>query len=92
MYKIYYSEDSLNDLKDIVNYISLDNLFFANKVINNIYDSIELLEKFPFIWKERKDNLREIVEPNYWYRIIYKIDLDNTIINIVSIFKYKNSY
>jgi len=88
MYKIVYSKDSIFDLKEISNYIALDNPFYSRKVINKIYSSIELLEKFPYIWKERKDNIREIVEPNYKFRIFYKID--ENVIYIISIFKWKN--
>ena len=88
MYKIVYSKDSIFDLKEISEFIALDNPFYSREVITKIYNSIELLEIFPYIWKERKDNIREIVEPNYKFRIFYKID--NKTIYIISIFKWKH--
>ncbi len=90
MYKITYSEDTLYDLREIADYISLDNPFYAKKVITKIYKSIEFLETYPFIWKPRHDELRELVEPQYKFRIFYKVEDKN--IYIISIFKYKNNW
>ncbi len=92
MFNVFYSEDSLIDLKEIADFISQDNPFYANKVIDIIYDSIEKLEIFPLLWKERKENLREIIDPKYWFRIIYELNTESKIINIISIFKYKNNW
>ena len=88
MFKIVYWEGSIEDLKQIFHYIAQDNPFYGTEVVNKIYDSIELLEIFPYIWKERKDNIREIVEPQYKFRIFYKIN--DKEIHIISIFKWKN--
>ena len=49
MYKVVYSESTLSDLQEIVDFISIDNPFYAKKVIDKIYTSIELLETFPLI-------------------------------------------
>ena len=43
-----------------------------------------------FIWKKIDDDLREIVDTNYKYKIVYKV-LNETII-IFSVYKYKNSW
>lgn len=90
MYKIIYSEDTLLDLQEIADYISSDNPFYAKKVITKIYKSIEFLETYPFIGKPRKDEIRELVEPQYKFRIFYKVE--NKSVYIISIFKYKNNW
>ncbi len=88
MHSIIYSKDSIKNLNEIANYISLDNPFQAKSVLENIYTSIDYLLLFPLIWKERKDWIREIVEKKYKYRIFYKII--NQTVYIISIFKYKD--
>ena len=69
MLRIIYSDDSIIDLKEIFEYIAFDNPFYAREVVNKIYYSIEFLETFPFLWKERKDNIRELVESQYKFRV-----------------------
>jgi len=90
MYKIKLLYSANEDILEIINFISGDNLFYANKVYEYIYKSVLLLKDFPFIWKSRKGWLREIVDPKYWFRIFYKIDSEREIVYIISIFKYKN--
>ncbi len=89
MYKIKILKTAKDDLQDISNYISLDNPLQAKIIIEKIYLSITYLQSFPYLWKERKDWLREIVA-KYKYRVFYKIK--NTTIYIVSIFKYKDAF
>jgi len=87
MHNIVYSRDSIRDLNEIASFISLDNPFQAKLVLENIYSSIDYLSLFPFLWKERKDELREILSKNK-YRIFYRIENNKVI--IISIFKYKD--
>lgn len=89
MYKVIFLDKAIKNLQEISSYISLDNAFQAKKVLDSIYSSIEYLEAFPYLWKERKDWLRELVS-KHKYRIFYKVK-ENTII-IVSIFKYQDLY
>ena len=89
MLNIFYSKDALKDLSEISYYISLDNPFESKKVIEEIYSSIDYLKDFPYLWKQRKDWLRELVSKNK-YRVFYKIGEGK--IYILSIFKYKNSW
>ena len=49
MYNIIYSKDFLFDLEEISDFISFDNPFYAKKVIDEIYNTIEFLEKYPYI-------------------------------------------
>lgn len=89
MYSIIFSKDSLKDFQEIFNYIFQDNPYYAKIVIDNIYSSIEMLKTFPFLWKEVKNNYREIIN-EYKYRIVYKVSKNK--IYIISIFKYKDNF
>ena len=88
MCSIIYTEKSIYNLQEISLYILQDNSFQAKKVIDSIKYSISYLESFPFLWKEVKNWFRQIVEKEYKYRIIYKVEKE--IVYIVSIFKYKD--
>jgi hypothetical protein len=52
--------------------------------------TINILEEFPYIWKEISNNIRKIVESNYKYNIVYKIYWNN--IYILSVYKYQNDW
>lgn len=88
MHNISYSKDSIRELNEISWYISIDNPFQAKIVLENIYSNIDYLAVFPFIWKEIKNWYRELVEANYKFKIVYKIQ--NKTVYIISIFKYKD--
>ena len=75
MAKIIWSPSSLNDLKQIHEYISNDSPNQANKFINKIINYAEQIIDFPKIGNVVKefnnDNIREITYKPY--RIIYRI-------------------
>ncbi len=74
MHKIIYSPQSNQDLIEIYTFIATDNLFYASKVIEKIKYSINFLKEYPSLGKKVDDNnLREIVEPRYGFRIVYQI-------------------
>ena len=92
MYKIIYKPSSLSDLNEIFYYISQDNFQIATKVQETIFNFINNLALFPMLWKQNWNNflLREVIEPAFKYRIIYKIE-DDTVF-ILWVFKNKNLY
>jgi len=90
MFEIVYSRKVKNDLKLISNYISLDSPINSIKTVNSILKTIDMLEEFPYIWKEIEWNIRELVEKKYKYKIVYKIDVNFVI--ILSIYKYQNTW
>jgi len=47
MYEIIFSDESLDDITQIKNFISLDNLQISEKVINSIINTIQYLSIFP---------------------------------------------
>lgn len=90
MLKIKLLDSAIEDLGNISLFISADNPFQSKIVLENLNKSIFYLSIFPFIWKEIKNWYRELVEQNYKFKIVYKIQ--NQTIYIVSIFKYKDSF
>ena len=83
MYKLIFTKKVENDFIEITNFIAQDNPIYAIK-------TIDLLLIFPLVWKEIDEILREIVEPNYKYKIVYQINKNYII--ILSVIKYKNSW
>ena len=90
MFNVIFYDDAKSDYLNIWKYIAIDNLYYANKVLNKIDKSIETICLFPFIWKDMWNNNRLIVEPTYKFKIVYKVKWN--IIYIISIFKYKNLF
>ena len=88
MFKIKFYRKAKEQYIQIWKYISKDNLFYANEVLNKIDSSINIILEFPYIWVEITKWYRRIIEPTYKYKIVYKIELET--IYIVAIFKYQN--
>ena len=89
MYKIKIYKKAINTITKTIEYISQDNVFYANQVQEYIYKSIKLLESFPFLWVQKND-YRVIFEPNYKFKIVYKIKKDT--ICIVWIYREQSSW
>ena len=86
-FKIIWSETAIEDLREIVMYISHDDLNAANSLADRVLNRVELASKHPFsnrvVPEKKDDSIREsILSP---YRIVYHIDLDNDIIGILRI-------
>lgn len=90
MYKKQFYEKAFLEYCEIWTYIWNDNPFYANKVLNNIDETIDTILQFPYIWKQLNKKHRFVVEPQYRYKVVYKIEKE--VIYIVSIFKYKNTW
>lgn len=75
MVKIVWTELSINDLKEIFDYIAEDSFRYATITTNKIYQRIQPVSDNPLLGKvvpEFGDNsIRELIEGNY--RIIYRI-------------------
>jgi plasmid stabilization system protein ParE len=85
-----FSKKAFEEYKNIWEFIAQDNLFYANKVLNNIDETINIITVFPNIWKLMNKTHRLIIEPEYKYKIIYRI-IKETVF-IVSISKYKRDF
>lgn len=75
MAEIKWSKLALDDLNSIHDYIAKDSPFYAQKTIEDFFERVFILSKYPEIGQEvpeyvRKD-IRELIEGNY--RIFYRI-------------------
>ncbi len=74
--KIIWSPLAVDQIAEIAEYIALDNPVAAEKWVDDIFNSVKRLKKFPksgcIIPEIQLDNFREIIFGNY--RIIYRID------------------
>ena len=82
MAKVSWTRRSINDLKLIHEFISLDSKFYADRFINKIVSRVEQLIEFPesgrIIPEKEENDLRELIEGNY--RIFYRVQRNNVTI------------
>jgi len=85
MVEIKWTNNALEELDDIANYISKDSPKYAQILVKQIYEMISHLTQFPKFGRKVPEyndpNLREILYKNY--RIIYLIKIK--IIEIISV-------
>ncbi|MBQ8749338.1 MAG: type II toxin-antitoxin system RelE/ParE family toxin [Clostridia bacterium] len=85
--KFRIAKQVFEDIEEIVNYISIDSASNAQKVLNEIWNSIEQIECFPHSGSllsnkiECKNSFRYVVK--YSYAVIYKLLDDEIIISAV---------
>lgn len=79
MAKIIWTLRSMNDIKSIYDFISLDSQTYAKRFIQKLVLRVEQLNAFPDsgrIVPEKEDpSIRELIEGNY--RIFYRIHRGN---------------
>jgi len=75
MVKIRWTNFALENLIVIGDYIEMDSHFYAQRVVDQLFNSVDILENNPFsgrIVPEFNDiTIRELIRGNY--RIVYKI-------------------
>jgi addiction module RelE/StbE family toxin len=85
MVKVIWSELSIEDLRSIFDYISIDSPYYAGIQIDRIVNRTEQLIEFPqsgrVVPEFNNESLRELIEGNY--RIVYQ--LVNETVEIVRI-------
>ena len=78
MVKIVWTEASINDLKEIFEYISEDSVRYADLTVNKIYLRAQVIAVNPYTGRIvpifNKTLIRELLIGNY--RIIYRIKSD----------------
>ena len=86
MAEIRWTEESAKWLQDIYDYISEDNREAAQKVVEGIYDKLQILESFPEIGYKYRDEADGEVRILLYghYRIAYIIKHD--VIEILGVF------
>jgi len=81
MGSINWTNQAVNDLKNIFEFIALDSKYYAKREISKIKLRVENLKIFPLIGRHvpelQIENVREIIQGRY--RIVYKIVSKNHI-------------
>jgi toxin ParE1/3/4 len=75
MVKLIWTDQAIEDLENIGNYIAENSEKYARITIEKIFSSTKILESFPqagrIVPEKNEKNVRELIEGNY--RIIYEI-------------------
>jgi toxin ParE1/3/4 len=86
MVKVVWTDNAIHDLDDIGAYIAKDSERYAKVVIQNVFESVAILESHTKIGRVVPEfnikNLRELIRENY--RIVYRI-VDITRIDILTV-------
>jgi toxin ParE1/3/4 len=86
MVKIVWTNQAIQDLNDIGNYIATDSERYAKEIVQTLFESVNILDSHPKIGRivpEFKiSNLRELIQGNY--RVVYRI-VDKQRIDIITI-------
>ena len=90
--KVHWTNHALKQLDSVYNYIATDSEIYAQKFVDKITQSTQILSVFPtfgrIVPELNTDNIRELVQKNY--RIVYIIK--TTKIDILSILHTKQSF
>ena len=75
-FTLEWSEEALEDIESIANYIEKDSPTYAKSVISKLFEKAELLQEFSELGRKVPEmsnpQIREIFV--YSYRLIYKIE------------------
>lgn len=82
MAQISWTKKSLQDLKAINDFISLDSPFYASRFIFKIIKRVDQLSEFPesgrIVPEKHNPEIRELIEGNF--RIFYRLRKNNIVI------------
>jgi len=74
-YKVIWTDEALEDIEKIAEYIEKDSHYYASSVVTKILNTTRNLSTFPYsgriLPEEENDNVREHFV--YSYRVIYEI-------------------
>ena len=86
MVTVKWTDNAIQDLDDIAEYIAKDSLRYAQLTVTSLFTSVDILEKFPRIGKMndaiQNDKIRDLIRGNY--RIVYRI-VDDNLIDILTV-------
>lgn len=81
MVKLIWTDQAIDDLGDIGDYIAENSEKYAKLTVQKIYERTEIVKSFPqagrIVPEKNEENVRELIEGNY--RIIYEIISENLI-------------
>jgi len=91
--KILKSQEYISSLKDILSYIAKDKKSVAIDFRKELNRKIQDIKQFPFMYREsiyfENEYIRDLTYKGYV--IPYEVDLENNIVTIIGIIKYKNN-
>jgi toxin ParE1/3/4 len=86
MVKIVWSEQAIQDLNDIGNYIAIDSERYAREMVRFLYESVIVLESHPksgrIVPEYKLPAIRELIRRSY--RIVYRI-VDRKRVDILTV-------
>ena len=92
MSKVIWTQNALDDLAGIQEYIARDSVYYAEKFVDDAFNAVERLETFPesgrMVPERYEPDFREVIFGSY--RIIYKIINDD--VYIVTMIHGKRNY
>jgi len=75
MVKVRWTDYALENLIAIGDYIEKDSYFYAQRVVDSLFSSVDILEQHPLAGRNVPEfndrNIRELIRGSY--RIVYKI-------------------
>jgi len=87
MVKLIWTDQAINDLGDIGDYIAENSEKFAKLTVRKLLDRTNILKDFPkagrIVPEKNESNVRELIEGNY--RIIYEV-ISQEQINILTVY------
>lgn len=87
MVKLIWTDQAINDLGDIGDYIAENSEKYAKLTVQKLFERTEILKTYPqagrIVPEKNEENVRELIEGNY--RIIYEIASSDQV-NILSVY------
>lgn len=87
MVKLIWTDQAIDDLNDIGDYIAENSEKYAKLTVKRLYERTEILKQFPragrVVPEKGEENLRELIEGNY--RIFYEV-VSELQINILAVY------
>lgn len=87
MVKLIWTDQAINDLGDIGDYIAENSEKFAKLTVKKLFERPDVLKNFPkagrVVPEKNDENIRELIEGNY--RIIYEV-VSTDQINILTVY------
>jgi toxin ParE1/3/4 len=87
MVKLIWTNQAIEDLGSIGDYIAESSEKYAKLTVKRLYDRTEILKTYPFagriVPEKNEENLRELIEGNY--RIFYEV-ISKDQINILGVY------
>lgn len=75
MISIFWTKLASEDLQEVYDYISRGSIKYADRFVDNLFERVDTLEKFPrlgrIVPEFASENLRELIYGNY--RLVYEI-------------------